>query len=555
MNFIANETEQKLRGGYYTPPDLARFCSAWALEGGAAAILEPSCGDGAFIESLAPKRWPSGLHLTAFELSEEEAVKARERAMLKGARNGAAAIIQGDFLEWAIKHMLRRQEAADAVVGNPPFIRYQYLPPLFQRRSEQVFEILRLPFTKHTNAWVPFVLACIALLKAGGRLAMVIPSEIVHVMHAAPLRAFLARQCDRIGIIDPTEIWFADTLQGAVVMLAEKAANSDRPEGLMSIIPVSGREFLNLPAERLLQKASWNRAAEIDGKWTLAAMPPLARSVFDQAKSNGSVSRLREVADVDVGIVTGANKFFLVADEVVEANGLAPWAHPMFGRSEHCPGIIYDERQHRENALLGHPTNFLWFNAPGARPLHRKAVEYVKSGEAEKLHLRYKCRIREPWHHVPSVYSTSLGMLKRSHDAPRLIHNAADAFTTDTSYRLKARCHPPETLAACFLTALTALSSEVEGRYYGGGVLELVPSEIERLLICVPKKFKTNIAALDSAVRKGGIVLAIEQQTARVLGAAGFSPGGQSILLDAWHQLRRRRQRIEAASEESACKT
>jgi len=30
---------------------------------------------------------------------------------------------------------------------------------------------------------------------------------------------------------------------------------------------------------------------------------------------------------------------------------------------------------------------------------------------------------------------------------------------------------------------LTALSAELEGRHYGGGVLELVPSEIERLLV------------------------------------------------------------------------
>lgn len=32
MNFIVNETKQKLRGGYYTPLDLAAYITRWALE-------------------------------------------------------------------------------------------------------------------------------------------------------------------------------------------------------------------------------------------------------------------------------------------------------------------------------------------------------------------------------------------------------------------------------------------------------------------------------------------------------------------------------------------
>jgi len=205
---------------------------------------------------------------------------------------------------------------------------------------------------------------------------------------------------------------------------------------------------------------------------------------------------------VDVGIVTGANKFFLVKDEVVQKYDLGSWAHPMFGRSEHCPGLIYDEAQHRENAALGYPTHFLWFREANGKRLHEKARSYLKTGEAEKLHLRYKCRVREPWYEVPSVYATPLGMLKRSHDAPRLIVNSARAYTTDTSYRLRPLGHEPETLAASFLTALTALSAEIEGRSYGGGVLELVPSEIERLLICLPENFRPDIRLLDNLVRK-----------------------------------------------------
>lgn len=53
-------------------------------------------------------------------------------------------------------------------------------------------------------------------------MGMVIPSEISHVMHAQSLRSYLGHICSKIVIIDPKEIWFEETLQGAVIILAEK---------------------------------------------------------------------------------------------------------------------------------------------------------------------------------------------------------------------------------------------------------------------------------------------------------------------------------------------
>lgn len=49
-------------------------------------------------------------------------------------------------------------------------------------------------------------------------------------------------------------------------------------------------------------------------------------------------------------LLLAANKFFLVSDDVVKKYNLQAVAHPMFGRSEHCPGIIYNKAQHDENA-------------------------------------------------------------------------------------------------------------------------------------------------------------------------------------------------------------
>lgn len=224
MNFIENETEQKLRGGYYTPLDLAVFLADWVKEISPRRILEPSCGDGIFFDALAKVGGVSQVDITGFELEENEAAKALERSKSLGL--SSVTVYPEDFLQWALGSFGIADRQFDAVLGNPPFVRYQYLPEQFQVRAERIFKEFGLPFTKHTNAWVPFVLASIALLRPGGRLAMVIPSEIIHVTHAQSLRTYLSRECQQLVIVDPEELWFSDTLQGAVILMAEKKSRA-----------------------------------------------------------------------------------------------------------------------------------------------------------------------------------------------------------------------------------------------------------------------------------------------------------------------------------------
>ncbi|MBY8964296.1 MAG: N-6 DNA methylase [Donghicola eburneus] len=539
MNFREFESPEKLRGGYYTPGDLAAFLAKWIGHISPSRILEPSCGDGVFFDALALT--DNKADIVGFELDEREACKARERT--PSSRVGRTDIRSKDFLGWALDALDDGSERFDAVVGNPPFIRYQYLPPVFQVRAAAIFERLGCKFTKHTNAWVSFVLACFELLKPGGRLAMVVPAEIIHVMHAQSLRAHLGANAKRLVVIDPEELWFDGTLQGAVLLLAEKkAAPTDHAEGL-GVYPVSGRSFLSLDPEDIFNTPQAMNGKTVEGKWTRALLASSTRALLDELIDANMARRFDDVAQVDVGIVTGANKFFLVGDETVAQYGLEKWAYPMFGRSEHCPGVVYDKEQHRANAEDGKPTNFIWFQDQTVEKT-KLGREYIRRGEQENLHNRYKCRIRSPWYAVPSVYATEVGMLKRSHDTPRLILNRIGAFTTDTAYRIRTKEGSAEQLVYSFLNALTALSAELEGRHYGGGVLELVPSEIEKLLLPPPSKITPRVDELDTAVRTMSMNDVLAHQTKRILGEVGLSTGQQEELLAGWSRLRNRRHRV-----------
>ena len=544
MNFIQFETAQKLRGGFYTDTDIAEFLTRWVGVVRPQRVLEPSCGDGVFLEALQRRASTRLKSILACEINPQEAAKA-------DARTGPARldVHVGDFLRWFL-FRAGRVEAFDAALGNPPFIRYQYLPAEQQFLAEKVFQRFGLPFTKHTNAWVPFVIAALALLRPGGRLGMVVPSEIFHIPHAQSLRRFLAEQCSRILILDPEEIWFSETLQGTVLLMAEKKYERAEQSQGVAVVPVRRRQQLGGDPEAMFQGAGYTNGSTIEGKWMPVFLTREERALVSELRADERVRPFSEQASVDVGIVTGANNFFLVPDKVVQDFQLQRWAHPMFGRSEHVQGLVYSRADHAANRRAGLPANFLWFQEERIDDLPANVRRYLEHGLAEKLHTRYKCRVRTPWYKVPSVYVAPVAMLKRAHNIARLVLNSAGAYTTDTAYRIKPLRTTAEALVFSFVNSLTCLTAEMEGRHYGGGVLELVPSEIERLLLPVVGCSAAQLAAADERYRKAeNDLVFLRGQDAAVLGRVGLTKREQEMLFNAWTRFRGRRQRLPSAEE------
>jgi adenine-specific DNA methylase len=546
MNFKALESAAKLRGGYYTNPKLAAFLLRWVLQQNPRRVLEPSCGDGVFIRTLLEMGGEGVESFVGFEIEPAEASKA-----VASARRAAWLEVHAiDFLGWSLPRL--GEHHFDAAVGNPPFIRYQYLDAALQDCSAKIFHRFTLPFTKHTNAWVPFVIASLAMLRPGGRLAMVVPSELLHVLHAQSLRTFLADECSRVLVIDPQQLWFEGALQGAVLLLAEKKEKFESPSLGVAIHQTTSDDFLDTDPGELFARADYANGDTVRGKWMPALLTARERQLLKSAAALPSIERLCKLSDADVGIVTGANKFFLVPDAVVQEYDLQEWAYPMFGRSEHVRGVLYDENTHQENKRVGLPANFLWFRGAVRADMPSAAQRYLDEGEREGLHGRYKCRMREPWYVVPSVHTAPIGMLKRSHAFPRLVLNEANAYTTDTAYRLRPLPGVDAlALVTGFVNSLTALTAELEGRHYGGGVLELVPSELAKLLVPHIPAQRADLMRLDATIRAGiGAEATLEERDGIVLIQAGLSKQECNELRQAWARLKRRRHRDSTSEGE-----
>jgi len=535
MKLRADQTSQKLRGGYYTPMEISDFLSSFAITPLTKRVLEPSCGNGIFI--LSAMKLSSTIHIDAIELEDAEAKRARARSKLSKI---SVNVYSGNYFDLIESEELRSR-AYDAVLGNPPYVRYQFIEAHIQNQAAKVFHHAGLKFTKHTNLWVPFVVDSLNRLNPGGRLAMVLPRELLNVIHPGQLRKKLLQVCSKILIIDPRELLFDKALQGTVLLMATKKL-FPKEDSKLGILNAYDRSFLKQSANKLFDDFECSPCPPTTSKWMTSLLDTKERELLDKTVNLTLVKTLGDLTRIEVGMVTGANDFFLVNKSTARTFRLEKYLRPMIGRSQHLAGIIYSRSEQLKNAKEDLPVFFVDFPNLPFEKLAKSMQEYVLYGETLGLHLRYKTRIREPWYVVPSKWEPELFLLKRSNHYPRLVVNEIAALNTDTAYRITSLGIDAKTLAWSFVNSLTVISAELEGRSYGGGVLELVPSEIRRLVIPMVKCEPPDVIKLNDMFLKGmSFDEILEIQDQKILPQIGLSSDEISVLQSARVKLQSRR--------------
>jgi len=552
MNFVSKKTAptaQKLRGGYYTPVTLARYLCEWAVREGGERVLEPSAGDGNFLVALSEAnagREP--LRVTAVELDAGEIRKAKARA--SEASGIAVDWRRGDFFD----QYGRLPRDFDVVVGNPPFIRFQH----FDADSrETAFSHLRKHGyrpNKLANAWAAFVQLSIELLRPGGRLAMVIPAELLQVKYAAELRERITQMFDHVVLVTFQQLVFEGIQQEVVLLLAEGKRAAPGEHSVVHTLEFADAQSL-FSVQSLSDAIAHapQKHARKDVKWTALFLPDSAFASLERAYRAEGVHKLGDLASVEVGIVTGRNSFFVIDKEQAHNVGLNGFSQPLVGRTSSLRSICFDKKDFSAHSDK-HPSVLIDLNGVPEEELSGELVRYIQQGEKAGVHTGYKCSIRKRWFDVPSIYVPDAFLFRQIHDAPLLVANEARATSTDTIHRVRFRRElSAQTMAAAFCNSLTFAWAEVCGRSYGGGVLELEPREAEELPIPLDAAAAIDEKKLDGILRKRGVEAALDYSDPILLGdGLGMSEAEVKAVRDCWVQLRDRRKNRKHAPKASA---
>lgn len=539
-------TTQKLRGGYYTPAPIARFLAEWAIQDAADTVLEPSCGDGNLLEAAVVTLLDRGAapssaaaQIQGVEIDRDEAEKAIQRLADYGVEASDRVHI-GDFFAYCQENLLMPVRV-DAILGNPPFIRYQNFQENHRAIAMRLMEHVGLKPTRLTNAWAPFLVASTLMLSEhGGRIAMVIPAELMQVGYAAELRQFLSNFYSRITLITFRKLLFDGVQQEVVLFLGER--NGNQRTGIRTI-ELQDTDDLAKHEHTDFLSADLKVMDHSKDKWTQYFLDQDEIDLLRDLRQDKRVTLARDVIDVDVGIVTGLNEFFVMTQPQTAARQLECYTRPIVTRSAHLTGLRFTDADLAANTDRGLPS--LLLNAPDAPPssLPEAVKRYVAWGEANGFHTGYKCRIRQRWYVVPSLWTPDAFLLRQIHGYPKIVLNQTQATSTDTIHRLKfVSSLPKELLCAAFINSLTFCSAEITGRSYGGGVLELEPREAEQLLVPLRNARSLDFEQTHQFVAGGEIdkALAANDRVLLIEGL-GLDPKDAKKLRASWLKLRDRR--------------
>lgn len=548
----------KLRGGYYTPPALADWLCAWAIRRGTDRVLEPSCGDGSFLAAAARRLSSVGAvdiaeQLRGIEIVGDEAATARKRLRgIVGAR--AAGIVKtGDFFSW---WSAESQPSFDAVIGNPPFIRYQTFPEPHRSLAMDIMARLGLAPNRLTNIWVPFVVAAAASLRPGGRLALVLPAELLQVTYAGQLRSFLNDRFTRIDIVACNELFFENAEQEVVLLLADGALAAPSEDNVcrMALTEMATvADIVRQTPESVVENAEHKTLRHENEKWLKYFLTGKEIAFMRELRESEVVTDLSTHASIDVGVVTGKNEFFVLSGEQVKELGLEKYTIPLVSRSAQLKGARINQTDWTALAAAGDRVHLLDLKRLNGSRITGPLARYIQLGESKQVHTGYKCSIRTPWYAVPSIWTPDGFSFRQIYDFPRMVLNEAGATSTDTIHRLRSRGPKPERLIANTYTWLTAASAEIEGRSYGGGVLELEPTEAERLLVPAKLNGAMPLAESDRLTRKGRLDDVLEENARVVLqGHMGLSQRDCKTLQAIWTKMRDRRMARRRRGKSSA---
>jgi adenine-specific DNA-methyltransferase len=476
-----NMQKDKKNGMVATSQEVADFLAMWAIRSPSDIVLDPSCGDGVFLNASWNRLTFIGASRQA--LGQVYGVERQPGSWQDIRDLWQDRIIHRDFFEIrAGEHPL---PLVDVVVGNPPYVRgHRFKGENRERALKAGDDCLTqtlgegAKLTQGSNAWAPFLLHACTFLGPLGRLAMVLPTELLTADYAKPVREFLTKKFSSLSFVLFRKRIF-DQEQDALLLLADSGGKP----GIFRI-EIDSSENLNEVMTRMVP-APHLSDIWLAGKWTALLTNQEVLDLLDSLCTRNLATKLESVARVRIGLVTGDSHFFVLKpSEAEHANLKNEWLIPIVAKANQIPGAVLTQEDLDE--LQRTDSKYLLLRIPpdADLSLDPNLRRYVESGRSQGIHSLQKCRTRWPWYSVPYSALPDLFLTYMSGKRCRLCLNAAQINCTNNIHQLFIKDKKfANVCVASFYSSLTGLSIELAGRGYGGGLIKLDPGDAKMLLM------------------------------------------------------------------------
>jgi len=466
------EREKKSNGAFYTSEEIARYLVRRVIAGTNQTILEPSFGEGSFIDAIVAHYTT---HNAVHSLKEQlYGVEIQESVINEYAQHpllDRANIILGDFL--ALEPF-----PVDLVIGNPPYVGLNRLRVDARRRAKHLLQLHGFKMQSSGSLWFPFVLHSCAFLVRGGTIAFVLPFEVTYVRYAQQLWRFLSEHFEELVIVRVFEDMFPEVDVETVLLIARGYGGSTNFVNYELYF-----DKASLFENRLLRHSLVSVEPIVNGDRPFVSnlLDRSTLNIIYKLRSKGIVQPISRFCKFKIGYVSADKDYFHPTTEVADKFGLLG--------QELLPAVANAKALKGYTGLsieAGSVDTRLFYPAKGN--LSAGAQRYVEYGESVKVDRRYKCRKRTPWYitpgiEVPDVILTVFG------DKPRLYINEGHYIASNSLLCgfMQDKSVSTIQVAASWYNTLTLLSIELRVHSLGGGVLVFIPGEADAIEVIDPR--------------------------------------------------------------------
>lgn len=475
---------KKRLGAYYTCPNAAQKIADWVVTKGGLTILEPSFGSGVFVHAArqqSRRKFDESCKIIGAEISESE-----YESMIP-SREEDDFLFHGNFMEM-------NEVKVDAVIGNPPYVRLRDLSPHHAKIAvDCATEILQQRIPESASLWMPFVLRAMTFLVPGGRMALVLPAEFLHVKYSRPLWSMLSKSFGYIGVARVKERMFPEILQDVVVLMCDAYGNNTDY--------VDFRMFETL---HMYLESSGSNGVHVDISEIISGGRPFSKALVKHTRWREAVSKVRllrvgEVCRFNVGYVSGDKEFFHPGKEAIDEYKIGSRSlisSISSSRALRGAGLLTSEIPSEMVSRLFHPVKSI---GPSERA-------YISHGFEQGVAERYKCRVRDPWYVVPGVKVPDVVLNSFASVPSPLINDSNFAVSNSLLGGYLSPGIDANDFCGSWYNSLTLLSCELEIHSLGGGVMVLIPGEVAKIAIPLIKGLPRNVLnSISDCLRSGDV--------------------------------------------------
>ena len=459
-----NKVQKKNTGSFYTCKSIAEYLSSWAIDSETDIVLEPSFGDGSFIDevlNIFKKRNIPASNLIGVELQNEP------YNIIKN-KYPDVRLHLNDFM------CFKTKEKIHAVIGNPPYVSLKNVDDIGRANANKTMSGYKYDLSKTSSMWLPFIVHSAELLDVNGKIGFVLPYEMTYVNYSFNLWNYLKKNFGKISIYRVHEDFFPDVEVETILFLAEEKGKTTR-EVCYKIFDSVDDLFKNQSVvnTRVTIDSIVNRNKPFEE----ALLTDGAQTVIARLNKEKKLHLMKDECKFKIGYVCGNKHFFHPTNEIIRKYKI-PKSDllPCLINSKDTKAIQKDGlelKMHNGGSKLFYPSS-------------DNISKYVKYGESLGLQNGYKCKRRKPWFRTPDVKAPDL-VLTVFGNVPTLLDNGCGyAISNSLLAGTMSKGVDKKNLVCRWYNSLTLLFIELTIHSLGGGTLVLIPGETDMLKILKP---------------------------------------------------------------------